>query len=109
MSDNGIPQFLRNSLKWRWLLWPLVLLSIAIGFDFKTPRAHFEQLEKADSVLLEENRIIRIRQDSLDVSHRRIERYLRALSVAQCIDRPRREWQLMGLPCEELLHRGGIP
>lgn len=110
MSDPiMLPRMYGNIRAWKWLLWPIVLLSVAIGFDFKTPRAHFEQLERADSTLLAANRVIRIRQDSLEVSQRRIERYLRALSVAQCIDRPRRDWQLMGLPCEELLQRGSMP
>src|SRR5882672_12645832 len=90
-------QLARKARSWKWLVWPLVLLALAIGFDFKTPKQHFEQLERADSVLMAADRIIRVRQDSIESGYRRVERYLRALAVAQCIDRPKRDWQLMGL------------
>lgn len=86
--------------RWRWVVWLLFTLAVAIGFDFKTPRAHFAELEAVDHTLA-------LRADSLEAGQRRVERYLRALSVAQCIDRPRREWQMMGLPCDELL-QGGV-
>lgn len=87
--------------RWRWLLWVGIVVGVAIGFDFKTPAAQFRALTAADGLLS-------AWQDSLDRAHGQINRYLRALAIAQCIDRPRRETDLMGLPCVSLL-QGGSP
>lgn len=87
--------------RWRWVVYAVACFLLALGFDFQPPSSRFRKIETqqvANTAAV----------DSLKLEHQHIESYLRALAVAQCIDRPRRDWQLMGLPCEDLL-RGRVP
>lgn len=84
----------------RLLWWILGVGFVMFGFDFKTPARHFKEIEaKADTVATKFDRRITV----VEEQHTAIERYLNALTLAQCIDRPRRELLMMGLPCDSLL------
>lgn len=86
--------------KFKPLWYAAAIFAIAVGFDFKTPATHFKELDHTDSLTSE-------RMKDIEQEHSNIERYLKALSTAQCLDRPRRETLLMGLDCPKLLHEGG--
>lgn len=75
--------------RFQWLLWLALVALLAVGFDFKTPATQFRAIHDVDS-----------RQDSALTE---LGGYIRAMAVAECLDRPQRETQLMGLPCARLL------
>lgn len=97
----------------------LALLFVAIGFDFKTPAQHFQAIEDDQSRLHQTDLKLQHSMDSINAAthdevlgvqqdHRELRNYIRALVVAQCLDRPRRDTQRMGLPCSKLLSQGGF-
>lgn len=82
--------------RYQWLLWVVLIVLLAVGFDFKTPASQFREIRaknaEQDSTILEQQSTIA-----------ELGRFVRALSIGQCLDRPQRETQLMGLPCDRLL------
>jgi hypothetical protein len=89
MSGAWLSSISTKLQRFQWLLWLALIALLAVGFDFKTPAAQFRTI-KADNA----------RQDSILVE---LGRYIRAMAIAECLDRPQRETQLMGLPCGRLL------
>lgn len=85
-----------------WLL--LGVFLVALGFDFKTPAHHFQEIEASLTELRQTDRGLTRRIDEGDSIRLQMTFYLRALMIAQCIDRPQRQTQLMGLPCGDLLN-----
>jgi hypothetical protein len=79
---------------------------VALGFDFKTPAAHFKEIETRAQGIDIQMAILRTRQDSVEATQNELRRYIRALAIAQCLDRPARDTRLMGLPCDELIRNG---
>lgn len=79
-------------------------LLVAAGFDFHTPAWHFQQIAAETRGLHQTDSAFDVQIQSMKNEQMNIEKYLRALSIAQCIDRPRRDTQLMDLNCKELLH-----
>jgi hypothetical protein len=79
--------------RYQWILWIalqlLVVTVLAVGFDFKTPAAQFRALNEKNA--------------QQDTTIEALGRYVRALVVGQCLDRPPRETQLMGLDCPHLV------
>lgn len=106
-ADHPLWETLR---RWRWLLYAAVAVALAAGFDFKSPRAQFAALQAADSA---HHAQLTLFMDSMAAVHGELEQrglrtttLLAALARGQCLDRPRRELALMGLPCDSLLARG---
>jgi hypothetical protein len=86
----------------RFLWWILGIFFVAFGFNFKTPAQHFKDIElKTDSV----SNKLDSRMTAVEQQHESIEHYLGALTIALCIDRPRRDTMLMQLPCDSLLKK----
>lgn len=87
-------------LKFIWIISGAIL--IAFGFGFKTPSSQFAEIRATQDTF-------RIRLDNYGTSKESDEVLIKALSIAQCIDRlskgneGRRELQLMQMPCGELL------
>ena len=77
---------------------------VAVGFNFKTPARHFQEIESSLMELHRTDTLLARRIDLGDSSRAEMTFYLRALMIAQCIDRPIKQTQLMGLPCGELLN-----
>lgn len=77
--------------RYQWLLWLALLALLAVGFDFQTPAAQFRTLQAKNAVQ--------------DTAIAELDHYVRALVVGQCLDRPPRETQLMGIDCIRLLGR----
>lgn len=86
--------------QFRFLWWIAIAVLIALGFDFKTPAQHFKDMESEYAQAYSK---LDGRMTNVEHQHDQIERYLGALSIAMCIDRPRRETRLMELPCDSLL------
>lgn len=93
---------------YRALGWAALVVFVAFGFDFKTPSSQFRELRAAAAAHAQRDSTIKLRQDSLEASMGEMRRFVKALAVGQCLDRPRRDLQLMGLPCEELLGSGRL-
>lgn len=85
-------QALATAQRWRWIVWPVLFAFLAIGFEFKTPASQFGAIRETNA-----------QQDSAIAS---LTVLARALAIGQCLDRPRRETQMMGLPCDVLLRQG---
>lgn len=75
--------------RYQWILWIAFIGLLAVGFDFKTPASQFRTLND--------------KNEQQDTSIAELGRYVRALVVGQCLDRPVRETQLMGLDCARLV------
>lgn len=82
---------------------------VMLGFDFKTPASHFRTLEAETIKLRHTDTTLMLRIDSVQIDHIEIGRYIQALAVAQCLDRPRRDTELMGLDCEAIRRRAAGP
>ena len=82
----------------QFTLWFVVAGFLAYGFEWRTPKAAFDELRAADAVLEEQVNAGEIR----DAEQTRL---LEAITIGECIDRDERELQLMGLgpDCERLL------
>lgn len=81
--------------RWRFLIYVAFAVLLAFGFDFKTPAAQFKAL--------------RDKNTEQDQQIADLARYVRAIAIGQCLDRPRRDTDLMGLNCDQLLRSGRIP
>ena len=81
--------WLIKARRYQWLLWVLIIALLAFGFDFKTPAAQFGEIKRKDA------------QQDIAISDLGL--LVRALAIGQCLDRPPRETQLMGLHCAQLL------
>ncbi len=90
--------------RYKFILWLIVATLVAFGFDFKTPARHFEEIETSLEALHRTDTILERRITVADSARTEMTFYLRALMIAQCIDRPLRQTQLMGLPCGDLLN-----
>lgn len=99
--------------RWRGLFYIAITVLVAVGFDFRTPKAQFEELRAVDARLrrdldehledaAESTRRTNIRVDSVHSA-------IRALMIGECLDRPARETSLMGLRCDNLLNTGARP
>jgi hypothetical protein len=117
-TDNGRLSDILAQIGRLKALWYLVgLLLIAFGFDFKTPAQHFKEIESVlaqqrqevvngtaeRSALQHTQSSLRANQDTMSRDILQLTTYIRALAIAQCLDRPQRELQLMGLPCTRWL------
>jgi hypothetical protein len=94
---SGWTAAVSTRLQWfRWLLWLALFALLAVGFDYKTPAVKFREISAKDA-----------QQDGKDAQQdttiAELGRFVRALSIGQCLDRPARETKLMGLPCTRLL------
>lgn len=85
------------------VLWALVALALALGFDFKTPRMYYQ--EGADRDAATEARVT-----ALEQSTRSTDTKIDVLLRFQCIDASvtARERQAAGLDCDRLLN-GTLP
>jgi len=90
--------------RYKVLIWLIAALALAFGFDFKTPATHFRTIETSLAELHQTDTVLARRIDAGDSTRAEMTFYLRALMIAQCIDRPIKQTQLMGLPCGELLN-----
>ena len=93
--------------RFRPLVWLLFLALVALGFEFRTPGSIFRELRSSDDRI--EQRLddhvatsVKIHAD-LAAQNQQTAELVTALARGACLDRPRRETRLMGLPCEELL------
>ena len=83
----AINEFLsRNKL----LVWLIVAIAVAAGFGFRTPQARFAELEA--------------RVAALETERGETARLVRSLARAKCLESTEREWQLLDLPCHQLLN-----
>ena len=99
---NGKATFMQAFYQLRFIWWIAGAFFVAFGFNFKTPAQHFKDIEsKADSVSSK----LDVRMSTVEKQHDQIEHYLGALTIALCIDRPRRDTILMQLPCDSLLKK----
>jgi hypothetical protein len=73
--------------RWRSLVYAGTLLGL-LGFGVITPNRRLAALESKTT--------------AAEAETRSLKRYVRALAVAECLDRPLRETQLMGLNCQQL-------
>lgn len=111
--------------------WPTALTSagsiafmflLAAGFGFITPQQKIDHLQaqmvvrdsivaaldvktQADFVHLDAKHQAEI--DTLSRKLNRVDLLLSAIARGQCLDRPPREWKLMGLDCTKLLRQMG--
>lgn len=89
------------------VLWLVFIAAIAVGFEFKPPMQTFHELRRADSMqvaALHAHEALALRDHNhMYANQESIERLVEALARGACIDRPRRETRLMGLPCDSLL------
>ncbi len=96
-------------VRYKVVVWLVLGAAIAFGFDFKTPAHHFRTIEGSLRELRSTDTVLSHRIASGDSSREQMAFYLRALMVAQCLDRPARQTLLMGLPCAELLNPRPAP
>ena len=75
--------------RYRIVVWLAVALGIAAGFGFRTPESRFKSLEA--------------RVSSLEAERGETARLVRSLAKAKCLESTEREWQLLDLPCNQLL------
>lgn len=101
---NPFDQLNAALTRYKFLVWLVVAALVAFGFDFKTPATHFRAIEYSLAELHRTDTTLARRIDSGDSTRTQMAFYLRALMIAQCIDRPLKQTQLMGLPCGELLN-----
>lgn len=95
-----------------------VSIFFASGYMLVTPKRSIDAVAAmsahTDSVLFQHNietdsqiaKTDRKHQAEIDTLSRRLNRQetlLTAIARGQCLDRPSREWKLMGLPCNDLL------
>lgn len=92
--------------RYRWLGWVAFVFFVALGFDFKTPAKHFQELEAEVHTVA----VDRLKGDSTlgasiakgDSLRNELRDYVKALMIGECLDRPRSETVRMGLPCRRL-------
>lgn len=77
----------------------VVTLAVMFGFGFKTPAAHFRDIETTAT-------IIDARVQMLEQDRRTTQRYIRILVLAKCFELPRKQAQMIGLPCDSLQRHG---
>jgi hypothetical protein len=92
----ALETLIRYAVRARLAFWLLGGLAIASGFGWKTPAAKFREID------VRVGRIEQVQADAAN-SQEEIKRTLRALSIAQCLDKPRWKTELMELPCDDLL------
>ena len=89
---------------WKPVVGLVGALLVAAGFGFHTPAWHFQQIAAETQGLHKADSSFDARMKSIENEQTNIEKYLKSLNIAQCLDRPRRETQLMDLDCKTLLH-----
>lgn len=77
------------------LLIAVVAVLVMFGFGFKTPAAHFRDIEATAT-------IIDMRVQLLEQDRRAMQRYIRILVLAKCFELPRRQLEMLALPCDSL-------
>lgn len=88
---------------WQFLIGVGMLIFVMVGFDFKTPASQFLEIEHTHARFIATDSLLDTRVARLEEDADETRRYLRALAVAQCLDRPPRETAIMGLACDQLL------
>lgn len=89
--------------KARPILFVLGFALVAFGFDFKTPKAQFDEIRNTASAAAKAENL---RIDSLNYRVTALEQdkgLLKSLAIGQCLDRSKRELILMQLPCDKLI------
>lgn len=99
--SGGILQQINDALgRWRLLLWLLAAFLIAAGFDFRTPGARFDGIERAHSARMG---AIEARVDSAQRDFERVLPLIETNAVIACLSIPEREAAQLRLPCRTLL------
>lgn len=101
--DSDTMTFVARLWSSRPLWGAIIAATVAFGFNFKTPAQHFKELENTNTAQDIATQVLRVRVDSLQANIKIFQTDLKALLVAQCLDRPLRETQLMGISCPDLL------
>ncbi len=99
MSGGDIDKALAQVARFKVIWWMLGIFMVALGFGFKTPAQHFDQIAYEIAILSK-------RESDLEQDHSALRRYVHALLIGQCIDRPPRDTRLMGIDCQRLIERG---
>lgn len=109
-DKEGLAKLINTVMKYQWIWSLIVLLVIALGFQFETPAKKFDRIEEqigaSNQQRTEDLAVVKVRVDTLHQDVTDIKDLLRIIAIDVCLRRANEPFARDRLRCDAIIRTG---